>query len=173
MGKNNVSSGWWTGQLWGDLSCTVSLGSFKVQKVWTSGHAWELPGHFSLSYMPHQFRCFYFYEEGREIYPYPLLPSSFKSQHLLLDYCISLLTFLASLLGISLLHHSQNVAVKTYSDHVTLLLPSASPSVKAKSLHLGHQGLTGLAQGFPTSTVLPLLHSPSWQWPSHWDLSIL
>ena len=127
----------------------------------------------SLSYMPHQFCCFYFYEEGREIYPYPLPPSRFKPQQLLLDYCSSLLTFLASLLGISLLHHSQNVAVKTYSDHVTLLLPSASPSVKAKSLHLGHQGLTGLAQGFPTSTVLPLLHSPSWQWSSHWDLSIL
>lgn len=134
------------------------------------GAAWTL---LSLSYMPHQFCCFYFYEEGREIYPYPLLPSRFKPQQLLLDYCSSLLTFLASLLGISLLHHSQNVAVKTYSDHVTLLLPSASPSVKAKSLHLGHQGLTGLAQGFPTSTVLPLLHSPSCQWPSHWDLSIL
>lgn len=141
--------------------------------MWTSGHAWELPGHFSLSYAPCQFRCFYFCEEGRWIYPSPLPPSRFKPQQLLLDYCRSLLTVSWLPCWVSLLHHSQNVAVKTYSDHAPLLLPSASPRVKAKSLHLGHQCRPGLAQGSPAPTALPLLHSPSWQWPSHWAVSIL
>ena len=173
MGKNSFSSGWQPGQLWGDLSCTVSLGSLKFRGC----ELQAMPGSCldtSLSLLYATSISLLLLLWGRKI---NTSTSSATIQVQTTAAPARLLQqptncFLASLLGVSLLHHSQNVAVKTYSDHVTLLLPSASPRVKAKILHFGHQCLPGLAQGSPTSTALPLLHSPSQQWP-HWAMSIL
>ena len=173
MGKNNFSSGWQPGQLWGDLSCTVSLGSLKFRGSELQAMLGScLDTSPSLLYATSISLLLFLWGRKRNtsISSATIQVQTTAAPTRLLQQPTN--CFLASLLGVSLLHHRQNVAVKTYSDHVTLLLPSASPRVKAKSPHLGHQCLPGLAQGSPTSTALPLLHSPSWQWP-HRAVSIL
>ena len=162
MGKNSFSSGWQPGQLWGDLSCTVSLGSLKFRGC----ELQAMPGSCldtSLSLLYATSISLLLLLWGRKI---NTSTSSATIQVQTTAAPARLLQqptncFLASLLGVSLLHHSQNVAVKTYSDHVTLLLPSASPRVKAKVFTLAINAFQDWLRALPppllclSSTHLP------------------